>query len=311
MPLSPGIELRHLRYFLAVYDELHFGRAARKLHIAQPPLSHAIRKLEQELGAEVLERTSRTVKPTAAGHVLAVEARKVLASFDFAIAETRGVADGAPPLRVGWVTYLAPSRLKRFLSALTRHDTHLRPEVTHQLGLQQVDSLRSGALDLGVFAHAEDYEGLEWERLYPGEDMRLFVAKSHRLAAKSSVKPGDVWDQTLLTYDRAVNPPFYDSVMGALQRAGYRFPRRHETEPDPRNTFMGAAYGLGVAIAPRSFELANYDVVGIPMDPPLSYPTTIVAWRADPPRQLSERLDAIRKAASELFRSTALQVEPT
>jgi DNA-binding transcriptional LysR family regulator len=80
MPLSAGIELRHLRYFLAVYDELHFGRAAQKLHIAQPPLSHAIRKLEQELGAELLERTSRTVKPTTAGHVLAVEARKVLAS---------------------------------------------------------------------------------------------------------------------------------------------------------------------------------------------------------------------------------------
>jgi DNA-binding transcriptional LysR family regulator len=129
------------------------------------------------------------------------------------------------------------------------------------------------------------------------------------------VKPSDVWDQTLLTYDRAVNPTFYDSFMSALQQAGYRFPRRHETEPDPRNTFLGVEYGLGVAIAPRSFEtrnlLANYGVIAIPLDPPLSYPTTIVAWRADPPRRLAERLDAIRKAASELFRSTALQVEPT
>ncbi|MDX6399657.1 MAG: hypothetical protein QOF27_263, partial [Gaiellaceae bacterium] len=87
--MSPGqkaaIELRHLRYFLAVYEDLHFGHAAARLHMAQPPLSQAIRKLEEALGVKLFDRTSRSVTPTEAGHSLAEGARKVFASFDLAL----------------------------------------------------------------------------------------------------------------------------------------------------------------------------------------------------------------------------------
>jgi DNA-binding transcriptional LysR family regulator len=83
------IELRHLRYFIAVFEELHFGRAAKRLHIAQPPLSRAIRQLEHELGVELFARNPRAVSSTAAGDALAPEARKVLAGVDFAVAQAR------------------------------------------------------------------------------------------------------------------------------------------------------------------------------------------------------------------------------
>src|SRR5947209_20290814 len=98
-PLPPPVEIRHLRYFLAVSDELHFRRAAERLHIAQPPLSQAIQKLEAELGVRLLERTSRVVSVTPAGAVFADLARKVLAEFEVAVAEARR-AGGASAFRI-------------------------------------------------------------------------------------------------------------------------------------------------------------------------------------------------------------------
>lgn len=311
---SPGIELRHLRYFLAVYDELHFGRAADRLHIAQPPLSKAIRKLESELGTQLLERTSRRVQPTPAGHVLAEEARKVVTTFEFAVTEAQRVGGGDLPVRVGCVTYVPTRLLQQFLTALKRREANLRAEVTHMLGLEQVGRLRAGELDLGVFAHAEDYEGLEWEPLCPGETLNVFLPKSHRLAAEAMATPSDLAGETLLTYPRSSNPAFYDSFLRLLEESGYRFARRHETNTDPRDVLMAVAGGLGVVLAPVSFEERSLvvadELVSIPLDPPLTYPDTIVAWRANPPRQLLSRLGAVREAASELFASTSLQATP-
>jgi DNA-binding transcriptional LysR family regulator len=311
LSLSPGIEFRHLRYFLAVYDELHFGRAADRLHIAQPPLSQAIRKLETELGAQLLERTSRAVRPTAAGHVFADEARKVLTSLDFAVTETQRVGRGSAAIRVGCVTYVPSRRLQDFLSELRGRDNALRAEVIHLLGLEQVGRLRAGDLDLGVFAHAEDYEGLDWVRLFPGEYLNAFLPESHELASRPVLTPGDFWSETLLTYPRSANPVFYDSVSRLLEDSGYRFARRHETNTDPLDVFHAVAGGLGVALAPVSFEAMSLvvarELVSVPLDPPLQYPDTIVAWRADPPRDLASRLGAVREAASELFRTTSLQ----
>src|ERR687895_1281863 len=157
VPAAAGIELRHLRYFLAVFEELHFGRAAERLHIAQPPLSQAIRKLEQELGVELFVRTSRAVEATPAGRALADEARRVLASFEFAVMEARRVGHGDAPLRIGCVSFLPTERLQRFLTALSDPDANFRAEVSHLWGLEQVERLRAGRLDLGVLMYVEDY----------------------------------------------------------------------------------------------------------------------------------------------------------
>src|SRR4051812_36075260 len=113
-----SIELRHLRYFLAVVEELHFGRAATRLDMAQPPLSRAIRKLEESLGVQLLTRSSRAVAPTAAGLVFAEEARKVLADVEQAVSAARHAGGGPPEVRGGRGFPLSPRILHRLLQGL-------------------------------------------------------------------------------------------------------------------------------------------------------------------------------------------------
>jgi DNA-binding transcriptional LysR family regulator len=313
-PSSPSIDLRHIRYFLAVYDELHFGRAAQKLHIAQPPLSQAIRKLERELGVKLLERTSRTVRPTEAGRVFAEEARKVLASFEFAVTETRRASRPDVSIRVGYGIHLSSPPLQRFLAALRQYDANLQTEVVHLLGLQQVDRLHTGELDLGIFSHAEDHDGLEWEPLFPGETLCIFLASGHPLSSNTVLTPADLRGETLLCSSRAVNPMLYDWLMGTLEQAGYRFGGIHRTTTDPRDIFLAVESGLGVALGPISFRdmsrAVSNGVVALSLDPVVSYPDTIVAWRSNPPRALSGRIGAVREAAAELFRTASAQPEP-
>ena len=304
MPAAAGIELRHLRYFLAVFEELHFGRAAERLHIAQPPLSQAIRKLEQELGVELFVRTSRAVEATPAGRALADEARRVLASFEFAVMEARRVGHGDAPLRIGCVSFLPTERLQRFLTALSDRDANFRAEVSHLWGLEQVERLRAGRLDLGVLMYVEDYADLELEPLFPGEEIWAFVPRGHDLAEQAAVTPGDLASETMLTFPRALNPVLYDRYMRLFAEEGYRFARLHElNSQDPRDVLLAVAGGLGVAIGPSSLPEIGEEgrsVIGRPLHPPLRLPDVVVAWRASAPRRLRSRLEAVREAAREL-----------
>lgn len=309
MPTAAGIELRHLRYFLAVFEELHFGRAAERMHIAQPPLSQAIRKLEQELGVELFVRTSRAVEPTPAGKALADEARRVLASFEFAVMEARRVGRGDAPLRIGCVSFLPTARLQRFLAALKERDSSFRAEVSHLWGPEQVDRLRAGGLDLGVLIYTEDYAELEWEPLFPGEQIWAFLPDGHDLAERSVLTPEDLASETMISLPRAVNPVLYDRYMRLFAEAGYSFSHLHElSSQDPRDALLAVAGGLGVVVGPSSLPEVGEEgrsVIGRPLQPPLRLPDVVVAWRASAPRRLRSRLRAVREAARELHEAAS------
>jgi DNA-binding transcriptional LysR family regulator len=305
-PPSPAIGLRHFRYFLAVMEELHFGRAADRLRIAQPPLSQAIRKLESELGVQLLHRTTRVVTPTEAGHVLAREACKTLASFDVAVAEVRRAGGGASTLRIGCVPQLPMERLHRFLGALCETTRDCDPEVTHLPSLDQVRRLQRGDLDLGIFPHARHSGDVETEPLFAGEPLVALLSTGHRLATKPVLGPADLRQEVLATFPRDVNPALYDDLLSLIQDAGYGFRSvRPVGGSNRRDLMVAAALGLGVAIGPfSSWEIgeAAPTVVRRPLDPPLLMPDTVLAWRAAPPRQLGAVLVAARDIARELRR---------
>jgi DNA-binding transcriptional LysR family regulator len=304
----PAIELRHLRYFLAVFEDLHFGRAAERLHIAQPPLSQAIRKLEDELGVELLRRTSRVVTATEAGHLFAEHARKVLASLDLAVAEARRAGAVGTPLRIGCARHIPVPQLEGFLGLLREHRPQLLTEVTNLLALEQVRRLRDGELDLGIVPYAEDYEGIELEPLFPGESLVVVLPPDHRLAAKDVLGPDDLRDEVLVMFPRVANPGLYDRLLGLYEGVGYRFRGLRETDgTDARDLLLAVAAGYGVALV--TFPIlestgAAPSVIWRSLQAPLSMPDAMLAWRATPPRGLQPLLEAAREAARTLRQGT-------
>jgi DNA-binding transcriptional LysR family regulator len=304
-PPRTAVEIRHLRYFLAVSDELHFRRAAERLHIAQPPLSQAIQKLEAALGVQLFERTSRAVAPTEAGVVFAEEARKVLAALERAVSEARGAANGRVEPRIGCVTHLPTDQLHRFLDALHHRDPTVRSQVTHMVTLEQLPRLRSGELGLGLlyFLEGFGFDGIETEPLFEGTEMVALVAERHPAAAKERVSPGDLAGESLVLFPRRANAALHDWTIERAAEAGYRFRDVYEVGgPDPRDTVLGVVEEAGVALVPLVYEdgWARGIVARRPLEVPVSTPPIVLGWPADPPERLRPFIENARAVAREL-----------
>ena len=304
-PLPPPVEIRHLRYFLAVSEELHFRRAAERLHIAQPPLSQAIQKLEAALGVKLLERTSRAVAPTEAGLVFAEEARKVLAGLERAVSKTRVAANGQVQPRVGCVTHLPMDQLHRFLDALYRRDPSVRAQVTHMVTVEQLPRLRRGELELGIlyFVQGFGFDGIEIEPLFEGTEMVALLPERHPAAAKERVGPAELASESLVLFPRWVNAPLHDWILDRITEAGYRFRDVHEVGgPDPRDMVLGVAEEAGVALVPLVYEdgWARGIVARRPLEVPVSMPPTVLGWHVDARERLRPFIENARAVAREL-----------
>jgi DNA-binding transcriptional LysR family regulator len=302
--MNPSIELRHLRYFLAVAEELHFGRAAARLRISQPPLSQAIRKLEDELGVQLLHRSSRSVVPTPAGLVFAEEARKVLGALDAAIAEGRRAGGARSVVRVGAVHTVALDREQQFFSLVSARDPSLQFEVTHLSSLEQLRHLRSGELDFGVLPLPVPSHGILTEPLFEGDQAVALLPPGHPLASKRTITPKDVSGEVLVTFPRRLNTLVYDWWLSAIGRAGYRFSDIYEVSgTDPRDLILAVAGGSGIGLGSASF-VAGADAKPVVSARPLARklfgPTIAVAWRANGPRHDGVLVALIREVAGEL-----------
>jgi DNA-binding transcriptional LysR family regulator len=304
-----AVELRHLRYFLAVFEELHFGRAAERLHMAQPPLSQAIRKLEDELGVQLFQRTSRVVTATEAGRVFAEEARKIFACVDHAVLEARRAGGLGAALRIGCIPSLPIDRLLRFLGALHAHAPDAQTRVTHLPFLEQTRLLRISELDVALFHDVEDSTDIAIEPLFEGEALVVLLPPDHPLAAEPSLGPDDLRDEVLASFPRTSNPPLYDRMLSLLEEAGYTFRGLREAGgSNERDLMLAVADGLGVAIVPFSLvdvSEAGSIVIRRPLEPPVAMPDTVVAWRVDGPRHLEAGLATVRAVARELRRREA------
>lgn len=245
------MELRHLRYFVTVAETCHFGRAAERLHMAQPALSQAIRQLEAELGASLFARTTRQVSLTSAGEFLLTEARRILGAVEDGMRGVRRIADGQSGLvRIGFTGTAAFSHLPRIARMVQRELPDVALEIhADLLTPAQCDGLRGGRLDLGVLRPPADGEGIAL-RTIEIEPLILAVPADHRLAAEPVVPMAALRSEDFVGY-ASKNSVVNDAVLRACHAAGFSPHRVHEA-PGTAVLLALVAAGLGVAVVPGS-----------------------------------------------------------
>ena len=246
------MELRHLRYFRAVAEERHFGRAALRLHMAQPPLSQQIRHLEDELGVTLLRRSTRRVDLTPAGEAYLERVREILAAVDAAGDEAQRVDAGLEGrLAVGCVgsaTYsLLPALARALREELPGIDFTFRGEM---LVPEQVDALRTGVIDLALLRTPLDDDAALTVHHLRHERLIVALPDGHRLALRERVRVADLREEEFIVHAGGRRSVMHGLVVGLCQAAGFEPRVRHEVaETSTLVTFVAA--GLGVAIVPE------------------------------------------------------------
>lgn len=247
------MELHALRYFVAVAGELHFRRAAEKLHMTQAPLSTAVRKLEDELGVRLFERTSRSVKLTAAGEFFLREAEAVLARERMALRNLREFVSGdLSPLVVGYNEPALNSVLPQVLARCRKNYPALRLELRELETAEQMEQLRRGILDIALMRpYGIDLAGFD-VRLVHRETYRLVMPADHPLAEKETVSGADLSGQEVILFAREVNPAVFDRLVEALSSGGVRPPIFRQDARNKHSMLAMVRAGFGVALMPES-----------------------------------------------------------
>ncbi len=279
--MNPPFELRHLRAFVAVAEELHFTRAAARLRIAQPPLSQQIRQLEEAVGALLLERTQRRVELTDAGRVFLDETRKILAAVENATAAARRAARGETGrLRIAFAATVMFHALPRIVRSFRERFPGVYLDLREMASGVQLAALRAGDLDIGFVREPLPDPDLEVEVVLR-EPLMITVEDSHRLAKRKRAAVADLKDEPFVLFPSEIAPGLYLQVMRLCADAGFS-PRVVETSRELYTTVSLVAAGVGVSILPASVERLGWpNVRYLPI--PARHGTTRVAaaWRRD------------------------------
>lgn len=255
------MELRHLRYFRAVAEELHFGRAAERLHIAQPPLSQQIRQLERELQVTLLTRSTRSVELTAAGRVYLSRAVEILDAVDAAADQARRTEQGVEGrLMIGCVgsaTYsLLPSLVRELRRVLPDVEVSVQGEM---LAPAQVHALRAGEIDLGLLRPPVRHPDITVETLRR-ERLLLALPTDHPFAVRESIDVADLADEEFISHAGRGRSRMQAELTALCAAAGFVPTVRHEAEETSTLVTLVAA-GLGVALVPE--PTSGLDVAGV------------------------------------------------
>lgn len=248
------IELRHLRYFIVVAEELHFSRAAKRLHIAQPGLSQQIKALEGMLGVRLLDRTKRQVRLTAAGQTLLDEGRRVLSDFDRVLDLARRTGSGLMgQLRVGAISSAAYGVLPNLLREYRTRYPDVELIFREMMTPIQVNAMRKGEIDIGFMRLPYD-TGTLTTRTVRREELAVLLPEGHPLSGSDEVPLSALAREPLIVWPASPRPSWADYVIGLCRDAGFE-PRIAQEANESATAIGFVAAGIGVALAPEGVKL--------------------------------------------------------
>jgi DNA-binding transcriptional LysR family regulator len=246
------MELRHLRYFVAVAEELHFSRAAARLHVAQPAVSEQIRKLEQELGVRLLNRANGTVSVTEAGAVLLTEARRVLQQVEVARLSIENARDRtANRLRIGYSPMSLPTSVTTSLRHLAASIPNLQTILEPGHAVELIAAVRDERLDAAVVSLPAPTNGLRTTAL-GAERAIAALPIGHRHAVQETINLNRIAPERIVVLPRESNPPFYDAVVAACRRAGLSPSLIETSSLSVEPALIAVTVGAGMALVPES-----------------------------------------------------------
>lgn len=275
------MELRHLRYFVAVADELHFGRAAERLHMTQQPLSQQIRQLEDELGVLLFYRTKRRVQLTEAGKAFLVEARQILLKADRAVEVARLVAQGeSGRLKVGFSGFATYSILPKVLRIFRSRFPRVELELEEMTSSAQIQALQEQQIHLGLLIPPVPDATLALEPILR-EPLVVILPETHSLAKNEELTLAALANESFILVSRHLEPGYYDLCISLFQQAG--FSPKVIQKASQKQTILGlVSAGMGVSLAPASIRnIHRSGVVYTALKDSISQVELAAVWRQD------------------------------
>lgn len=290
------MELRELRYFTVLCEELHFGRAAQRLHISQSPLSQAIAQLERKLGTRLLDRSSRHVQLTAAGSVLLHHARRLLVEAEDAAGATRRAGAGElGVLRIAVGPVARDAVLPALRHSLDEHLPGLTIEVMDLAGDDVVDAVMRGGADVGLMLCAPTDNGID-HRLLRRDTPVAVLRPRHPLARSESLTVAELAEHTLVLWPRTVSKGAHDAVLSMFDE---HRPAATRVTDGHSGASWHAMHADGFAVVPASAAVSG-DFVTVPIsDGTAEFQLALVWSRHTPPPVLPGLLEAADSAVAE------------
>jgi DNA-binding transcriptional LysR family regulator len=279
------MELRHLRYVVAVAESLSFREASRKLHVSQPSLSVQVKQLEDEVGIRLFHRSKRHVEITRGGEVFLITAREVLSMLERGSSAARQAQQGeAGTIRIGFVPTASFSILPRLLEEIKKQLPLVEVELKERPEATQIRELQSGALDIGI-AHLAELSDRVESMLLLRERLILALPKHHRAARKKAVNFDDVRGDLLLIPRKDLFPTIHQMIVRTFVAGGVT-PNRTQAIEHVQTAIALAAANAGFAFVPESADKFGHgEVIFRPLDAVVPNLETVALWlrgSADP-----------------------------